>query len=85
MVVLSDESQLISQLDLFSDSTPDDSIDKMAIFKFIPAKIALKTELHVVKNEIEDKRKEDRFLYKMPVTVWHTKNEKNTKGKNSHS
>ncbi len=77
MVVLSDESQLISQLDLFSDSTPDDSIDKMAIFKFIPAKIALKTELHVVKNEIEDKRKEDRFLYKMPVTVWHAKNEKN--------
>lgn len=59
------------------DAYADDSIDKMAIFKFIPAKIALKTELHVVKNEIEDKRKEDRFLYKMPVTVWHTKNEKN--------
>lgn len=73
MLVISDTSDLINQLQLFENSEASETIDKMAIFQFIPKKTAHHRELHIVKNEIEDKRKEDRFLYQMPLTVHNLK------------
>lgn len=75
MVSISDESELISTLDLFAEQI-DDEIPKQKIFEFIPKKTTFKTELYLVKSEVEDKRQEDRFLYKMPVVFFSVKKPK---------
>lgn len=75
MLSISDESDLITTLNIFSE-TISDEIPKEKIFQFIPKKTDFKTELYLVKSEVEDKRQEDRFLYKMPVVFFSVKKPK---------
>jgi hypothetical protein len=66
MICISDESELLAKLDLFTEPA-NENIQKNKIFQFIPKKSGIKSELHIVKSEVDDKRQEDRFLYKMPI------------------
>lgn len=75
MISISDESDLIAQFNLFVEPV-DDNIAKNKIFQFIPKKLALRSELHIVKSELDDKRQEDRFLYKMPIIIYTAKKPK---------
>ena len=75
MISISDESDLIAKFNLFAEPV-NDEIAKNKIFQFIPKKLPLRTELHIVKSEIDDKRQEDRFLYKMPIFIYAAKKPK---------
>ena len=75
MICISDESDLLAKLDLFSEPAQE-NIQKNKIFQFIPKHVGIKSELHIVKSEVDDKRQEDRFLYKMPISFFTTKKPK---------
>ena len=75
MICISDESELLAKLDLFTEPA-NENIQKNKIFQFIPKHVGIKSELHIVKSEVDDKRQEDRFLYKMPIFIYTTKKPK---------
>lgn len=75
MITISDESDLIVKFNIFSDPVTD-NIPKNKIFQFIPRASGIKSELHLVKSEVDDKRQEDRFLYQMPIFIYTAKKPK---------
>jgi PilZ domain. len=66
MITISDESDILSKINVFSEECKED-MPKSALFKYIPHKALINNELHIVRNEIDDKRMEPRFSYKMPI------------------
>jgi len=75
MITINDLSDLITTLDLFAEPL-NENIPKNKIFQFIPKCASSTPELHIVKSEVDDKRQEDRFLYKMPISIYTSKNPK---------
>lgn len=79
MVTITDESDLLTSLHLFDDVTSTQEVPKEKLLEYIPPKLKFfRQELYLVKNEIDDRRVEDRFLYSMPVFI-HTERQRNEK------
>lgn len=66
MVSFTEQSDLIPKLFEFIDDDKD-TVETKEIFDFIPKKKSFISELRVVKNELDDRRKEDRFLCKLSI------------------
>lgn len=75
LLSFTEQSDLIPKLFEFVDDNQD-SVDTKEIFEFIPKKKSFISELHVVKNEVEDRRKEDRFLCKLTIIARSVKHPK---------
>lgn len=79
LIVITDESDLLASLHLFDQTDESSELSKEKLLSYIPPKLQFfRQELYLVKNEIDDRRIEDRFLFTMPVFI-HTDKQRHEK------